>query len=106
MRMRGGVFLGAGLFVGTLNNTESFLYCGGMVRVRRQDLPDRRDSDEKHHALKCGIDQILAQLAELEALGTYELVEDAPLELTGCCEADTGDWLVLWRVACFECVTH
>lgn len=100
-----GTFLGAGLFVGTLKDGQNFVYHGGVVRVRRQDLSDPAESDNEQ-AWEAGLENVLRQVAALEVRSDRKRVKEAPLELCGCLEPETGDWLLLWRLACVEVVTH
>ena len=103
-------FLGAGLFVGELQNGQPFIYQGGVVRVRREDLlsAGAPASPESKQVWEAAMDQLGVQLAAAFATckSDCEPAPGAMLELSGCQDPSTGDWLLLWRVACFECVTH
>lgn len=99
-------FLGAGLFVGAMKDGQPFVYEGGMVRVRREDLSESAKNDNNRQVWEAGIRPVLAAVRSLSSLSDLTPAEGAQLELTGCCEAETGDWLILWRVACVKVVTH
>jgi len=99
---RTAMFLGGGLFVGAMKDGQPFVYEGGVVRVRRQDLSDPAEGDDNRQVWEAGMRQVLAAVSALSP----QPAAGSPLELSGCLDAETGDWLLLWRLACVEVVTY
>jgi len=103
-RIPAAVFLGEGLFVGAPPAGPPFVYEGGVVRVRAQDLPPPADECDRR-AWEAGMELVLRQVDALHLRSDCTPVEGAPLELSGCVDAE-GDWLVMWRIACVGVVRH
>jgi hypothetical protein len=95
------VFTGLGLLSGVLPDGRQCVYHGGVVRIPKHDLPVQPKRVFEKFA-----EQALQGVEALRSRGDAEPAEGAPLELSGYWETETGDVLLMRRVACVEIVTH
>jgi hypothetical protein len=101
-QIRVATFMGLGMLSGALPDGRPIVYYGGVVRIPKADVPD-----EQRDAFESFGEQAVAGLKALRSQrGDCEPIEGALMEISGCWETESGDVLLMWRVACLKTVAH
>ncbi len=95
-----GVVVGLGMLSGYRPDGQPIMYRGGIQRFHVPKGENAKPYFEKFSQ------QIVEGFAALQQRSDIQPAEGAAVELAGCCDAQSDDIVLMWRVPCIQIVTH